>query len=102
MTTTLTVEVTMRRDEHGMWFAETPFLGLTGALGHQGWNPFLNSPWAALAPMLRGWDYWRPGGGHEQRREAWRLSGKPCPRCQGARIIESIAGGTIPCTWCGA
>ena len=63
------VEVTMRRDENGQWFAETPFLGLTGALGHQGWHPCLNTPWAALSCMLRAWDHWRPGGVHTQRRE---------------------------------
>lgn len=97
----LSVEVVMRRDEHGMWFAETPNrFGLTGALGHQGWHPFLNTPWAALSCMLRAWDYWRPGGGHEKRYEAWKQSGAPCPRCEASGFIESIDGTTIPCLWC--
>ena len=100
MTEGLSVEVVVRRDEHGLWWAETPFLGFTGTLGHQGRNPYINTPWAALSSMLRGWDYWRPGGGHQKRYEAWKQSGDPCPRCQGSRVIESIDGTTIPCTWC--
>ena len=47
------------RVEDGLWYANIPFLGLEGPLGHDGCHPFLNTPWAALSCALAEWDWWR-------------------------------------------